>query len=194
MALILSTAVATEPITLTDAKIHLRVDGTDEDTYITRLLSVVRDHAETVSLHALAPQTWKLYLDAWPGDDFIEIPKPPLTSITSITYKDEDGDTNTLSTDVYFADTNRTPGRVVLKPDQVWPDENLYPSGAICITFVCGFAAAANVPPSAIQAMYVRLADMFENRESVVVGQQVNAMPDWFVHALLDLRLKALKW
>ena len=117
MNLKLVTGPITEPIGLTEAKAQLRVDHTTEDIYIESLIKAARDLVEDESLHALLTQTWDLYLDDWPADDFYEIPKPPLQSITNIKYTDEDGNESTLATTVYAVDTNRTPGGIYLKPD-----------------------------------------------------------------------------
>jgi len=194
MALKLITAPTDEPIGLAEAKAQLRVDHTAEDVYIESLIQAARDVVEVESLHALLTQTWGLYRDAWPADDFLEIPKPPLQSVTEITYKDENGDTQTLSTDVYFVDTNQTPGRVCLKPNQSWPSDSLWPYGAITITFVCGWTAARDIPPKAIQALKLQLADFYENRESLVVGQQVNQVASGISGLLFDLRAQAITW
>ena len=200
MNLVLNTGPTVEPITLDEAKAQLRVveAATEEDTYIERLIRAARDECEKRSLHALLTQTWELYLDEFPGESYIELPKPPLSSITSITYTTEDGNPDsptTLATSVYYADTNRIPGRVVLKPDQEWPSDSLYPSGAVCITFVCGYTAAKDIPEAARQWMFLQISDWFENREPVLMGQgnSVVAHPMWD-GLLNDMRFKAISW
>lgn len=193
MNLKLVTGPTDEPIGLTEAKAHLRIDHSTEDVYINGLIKAARDLVQNESLHALLTQTWALYLDAWPGGNFLELPMPPLQSVSSITYKTEDGSTETLSTDVYFADTNRTPGAVALKPDQEWPSDTLYPYGAICITFVCGWTAARDIPQEAIHALKLALSDFYEHRETIVIGQQANQVSP-FRNLLWDLRAQGITW
>ena len=84
MNLVLDTGPVSEPISLAEAKRQLRreADFTDDDVYIESLIKAARDVAETLSLHAMLTQTWKLYLDEWPDGDAIELPKPPLQSVT----------------------------------------------------------------------------------------------------------------
>src|SRR5690242_18545156 len=98
------TPPTSEPITLEEAKLHLRVDGVDDDTLITMLITAAREEVERLSFHALMTQTLELILDVWPYDKSvfpgwpygkIKIPRPPLQSVTSLTYKDSTGATTT---------------------------------------------------------------------------------------------------
>ncbi len=92
MALVLLTAPTEEPITLDEAKLHLRVEIDDDDTLILGMIKAAREYAEVVTHRRLITQTWRYYLDSWPEDkDYIEMPFPPLQSISSITYTDCDG-------------------------------------------------------------------------------------------------------
>lgn len=201
MAQMLSIAPIDEPISLAEAKRHLRVeyDFTADDVYIEGLITRVRDTAEAISLHALTPQTWKLYLDEWPDGNQVEIPRPPLSEVSSITYIPETGDPEspeTLAESVYYVDVNRVPGRVVLKPNQSWPSEALYPAGAICITFVCGYTAPQDIPQKARQAMFLLLGEWYENREPLTLGQGANVaqLPRGVDALLWDLRAQAVSW
>ena len=196
MNLVLDTGPVSEPISLAEAKRQLRreADFTDDDVYIESLIKAARDVAETLSLHAMLTQTWKLYLDEWPDGDAIELPKPPLQSVTEIKYTDEDGNESTLSTSVYSVDTNCTPGKIFLKPSQSWPSTALYPYNAIYIKFVCGWGGVADIPPTAKRAMLVLISDWYENRESVVVGSTVARLPGGAESLLFDLRSRAVKW
>ena len=112
----LVTAPATEPISLDDAKAHLRVDHTSENDLITSLITSFRamvDGVDGTLNRALITQTWDLLLDAFPcGDEYIEIPLPPLQSIESFTYKDTDGEVQTLTSSDYFLDQVSEPARL----------------------------------------------------------------------------------
>ena len=90
MSLTLIAAPILEPMTLAEAKLHLRVDGTDEDDLITALIVAARRRAEHLLTRALITQTWELTLDEFPAAD-IQLPKPGVLSIVSVKYLDSAG-------------------------------------------------------------------------------------------------------
>ncbi|OPX87737.1 MAG: Phage gp6-like head-tail connector protein [Pelotomaculum sp. PtaB.Bin104] len=178
MALKIKTQPASEPISLAEAKSHLRVDGTDEDTFIDGLISAAREDCEDFQSRAYITQTWELWLDNWPGSDCIDIPLPPLQSITSIKYYDTDGTEYTMATVDYFVDTKSYVGRVVLAYGKAWPSTTLRPANGVCIEFVAGYGdAAADLPAAVKQAMLLIIGDLYENRENTVIGKQTNELP-----------------
>lgn len=141
-------APQSEPITLTEAKLNLRVDGDDEDDLIRALIVAAREHIEDITRRALLTQTWDFCLDSWPDRDFIRLPFGNLQSVTSIKWKDTDGTetTLTLTTD-YLVETNGEQcGRIVLPYGGSWPTGTLYPSNPITIRFVCGWTTATLIP------------------------------------------------
>jgi len=95
MSLVQTIAPASEPITLTEAKAHLRVetDFTEDDTIIGTFISAARESCEARTGRQLVTATYALRLGGFPCGDSIELPKPPLVSVTSITYVDTDGTT-----------------------------------------------------------------------------------------------------
>lgn len=78
MGLKLSVAPVEEPVTLQEAKDHLRVDSDDEDLHITRLIKAARVDCENYQNRSYMPQTWELWQDAFPDKDDIVLPRPPL--------------------------------------------------------------------------------------------------------------------
>ena len=96
MALKLVTAPTTYPVTLAEAKLHCRVDGTDDDALITALITSATEMCEQQTGRALMTQTWLLTLDEFPTE--IELTRVPVQSISSVTYTDTAGATQTLST------------------------------------------------------------------------------------------------
>ena len=167
-----------EPISLAEAKRHLRVDINDDDVLITMLITAVREYVEEHILRrALISQTWDYYLDAFPAKDELVIPMPPLQSVTSISYTDENDVTTTFSATNYAVDTVSEPGRVKLKANASWPSVSLAPVNGVVTRFVAGYDAAAAVPQMIKQAMLLTIADLYENRESIVVGTIVQSIP-----------------
>ena len=173
MALVLVTGPASEPVSKEEAKAHLRVDGTDDDSYITALITTARRHVEAILRRALMPQTWKLVLDSWPTD-IVKFAKPPLTSVSSVTYLDENGDSQTFASTNYVVDTAGEPGRLTLAKDASWPTDELYTLGAVQIQFVAGYADVDAVPQEYKQAILLLVGHFYENREAVVAAQGAN--------------------
>lgn len=159
----LVTAPATEPVTLAEAKAHLRLEHDLDDTYVTTLIQAARQHAEEVCWRGMISQTWEVVLSAFPSCDSLELPHGALASITSVTYTDTDGDSQTLSTDVYEADTVSVPGRIRLKYGQSWPGSRTQ-WDAVRIQYVVGWADADSVPAPLKQAILLLVSQMYEHR------------------------------
>ncbi len=167
----LYTAPTEEPVDLDEIKTQLRIDGTTEDAYLDRLRIAARKYMEgTVLNRALITQTWDYYLQGWPGKNYIEIPLPPLVSITSIKYTDYLNVESTFANTEYIVDTVAEPGRVYLKWDKSWPSVSLQVVNAIVIRFVAGYGAAAAVPENIKQAILLQIGALYENREDEVLA------------------------
>lgn len=185
MRITTTTAPAVEPVTLTEAKIHLGLATTEaaaaaytnQDALLNRLIATARTQAEQETGRAFITQTKTYYLDKWPDETFIRLPYPTLQSAT-VTYRLEDDDDydNTLTTaDV---DIVSEPGRVVLQPNESWPSDTLYTDSPIKIVYVCGYGLAADVPEGIKSAILLKISDLYENRGEVVVGVSVSKIAD----------------
>lgn len=137
-----------------------------DDTLLTALIQAAREYVEGYQNRALCTQTLELVLDSWPVRDSIEIPKPPLQSVTSIKYKDSAGTESTWADTNYIVDPDSFLGRVVLADGISWPTATLYPAGGIRIQFVAGYGLAADVPQTTRQAMLLLIGHLYENREA----------------------------
>lgn len=176
-SIVVVTAPTVEPVSLTEAKAHLRVNWDDDDTYIESLISVARLKVEEVTWRALVTQTVRMNLDAFPASSVIEVPRPPLQSITSITYKLVDGSEETVSSDDYVVDTDSEPGRISLVSGATWPSDTLYPLAGVSITYVAGWEiveSVASTPKPIKQAILLMIGHLYENREDVVIAMGVN--------------------
>lgn len=175
----LATAPATEPLTATEAKLHLRVDHTTDDDLITSLIVAARQHCENFTGRALITQTWDLKLDAFPSlGEPIRLVKPPVSSVTSVTYVDADGATQTWTSSLYRTDlpagTWAQAGRIEPAHGESYPEIRQV-SNAVTVRCVHGYGAAATVPDAIKAAMKLLIGHWYENRESVIVG--ATAMP-----------------
>lgn len=179
----LITQAAQEPLSVEEAKEHLRVEVDAEDALIADYIAAARAWAEEYTGRALVTQTWQAHFAGWPADGVLELPKPPLQSVTWVKYTTDDGVTRTLGTSVYRVVTGREPGSVVLAPDQGWPSETLDAGLPVAVEFVCGYGAADAVPAGIRQALRWLVGHMTENREAVTMGttspQRVPMSAQW---------------
>lgn len=170
MGLTLVTAPATEPLTTAEAKAHLRVDSSDEDTYIDALVKAARQHIEEDLGRALITQTWDYTLDAFPSDgSAIQIPRPPLVSVTSVSYVDTAGATQTVTASDYVVNTGKRKGEITLAYGAAWPATRQQ-ANAVTIRFVAGYGAASAVPETIKTALRLTLGDFFDLRSGSIVG------------------------
>jgi uncharacterized phiE125 gp8 family phage protein len=167
-AITVITGPISEPVSLAEAKAQCRVDVTDDDALLTALIVAAREEVERHTWHAMVSQTLELVLDRWPACTFVELPRPPLASVTSIKYKDADGTETTWNSANYIVAAAHIPGRVVLADGASWPSDTLYPTEAIRIRYVAGWASAAVVPQSLKQSMLMLIAHWYEMREAAV--------------------------
>lgn len=166
MTVVVATPPIDEPITLAQAKAHLRVDHEADDALIVRLITAARRHVEKLCDRALMPQTWRLTLPAWPSDDQpVRLPGGLVRSITSVQYLDPDGDLTTYTD--YDSDLDSQPA--LIGPLSSWP-ATAARMNAARITYAVGYATAADVPADIIAAMLLIIGDLYANRESIVTG------------------------
>lgn len=163
MSLQLTTAPTVLAVSLAEAKLHLRVDGTDEDTLITALIGAACESAEQHTGRALLPQAWTLTLDAFPA--LIQLTRVPVTAVTSIKYDDLDGVEQTLAPADYTLSTGGDYGVATIVPTyaKAWPSTRAQP-GAVRVVFAAGYANAAAVPESIKAWIKLQVGAMFDNR------------------------------
>ena len=173
MALTITTATTFDPIGLDEAKQRLRITGSDEDEVIAAMIRSAVQWCENELNWKLTTQTWTYYLDCFPGD-IIRMPYPPLQSVTSIKYYNLSNVLTTLTEDTdYRVDINSKPARI--DPINSWP--SVYDRlNAVEILFVCGFASKELIVDDIKDAIYLRLADLYETRQNTQIGGANNAV------------------
>ncbi len=176
MGLSLVTPPVVEPITTSEAKAHLRVDGSEENAVIDLLIKTARRRAEALTGRALINQTWDYVLDA-PTGPIIRIPLNPVSSVTSISFTDKSAVTTVYPSANYVTDTISVPGRVILKSGHTW-DVDLQEANGMEIQFVAGYGTAPeNVPDDIRQAIFMLVGAWFENREAIATGTITAKIP-----------------
>jgi len=180
----LITGPTIEPVTLDDAKNHLRIDTTDEHTYIMDLVASARRLIELHSGRRFITQTWELALDKFPSGNAIALPYPPLQSVTSVTYYDTDDSDATFSSDDYYVDTYAEPGALALNYGESWPNTTLRPTNGIIVKYIVGYGdAETDVPEMYKQAIKILAAELYERREATDF-RQFYELP-WSVRQLI---------
>ncbi len=192
MALRLITAPTVEPISLTEAKAHLRVNHSDDDTIIGALITAATSFVDGPSGflgRALVAQTWELVIDEFPTSE-IQIPLPPLQSVVSVKYDDTAGIEQTLASTDYYVDDASEPGWIV-PISTGWPS-TIDAINAVRVRFIAGYDSdaasppdlTANIPGAIKAAMLLHIGALYEHRETVVVGQVATELP-WGADQLL---------
>lgn len=201
-----TTPPASEPVTLAEAKAHLRVSIDDDDDLISELIATARELCELWTSRAFLTTTFRLTLNRFPGQLFdpwgvfrnterepygvlfpIPIPVADLISVTSLSYVDVNGSTVVLDPSLYQVETG-APGRVYPAYGRTWPASRIQ-AEAITIVFVAGFTAdPAQLPKRVKAAIKLLVSHLYENREATTVVkleetpfalQSMVALLDW---------------
>lgn len=182
MALKVVTPPAVEPVTLQEAKDHLRVDTANEDALISQTIVAARKWCEAYSGLAFVTTVFDYYGDRLPA--LFELPRAPLQSVESIKHLDADGVLQTVSSSVYRVDAISAPARIALGYGQYWPDTQAVVNSVV-VRFTAGYGdAAADVPENLRQAILIMTAELYEQRQQSV-AQTLQQVP-FTVRALLD--------
>lgn len=161
------TTPAVEPITLAEAKAHIRVDHTADDTLIAGYITTAREWCEDYIDRTFVTQQLLMRLDAFPKD--IELPRPPMSAVgtatsVSITYTTGDSlATATLATSSYRVDRDSTPGVIRNVYNGSWPS-HLLDQNSVSVTWWAGYGGASSVPQRAKTAMLMCVHEIYEKR------------------------------
>lgn len=177
LPIVTTVAPENEPISLTEAKAHLQVEHTSDDTYIGSCIAAARAHCEAMTGTRLVAQTVVMRTDRWA--DLERLPLAPITSITSIQYVDTADAPQTVAGSVYEGRLYELEPSIVLKFNQTWPTIRV--NSLITITAVVGYAT---IPASVLHAIKILVGDMYMQRESG--GSVVRADIAASVEALLS--------
>ena len=200
MPLQLVTPPAEEPVSLIEAKLHLRVDFDEDDTLIASLIAAARQGAETLTGRQLITARWKQVLDCFPGPSLmgvpagqafslpghaILLPKAPVQSVVSIDYLDMGATSQTMHASSYTVDNACEPARITPVFGQIWPI-CLPQIGAVSVTFDAGYGTAAQVPEGIKSWIKLRVGSLYAHREEVALLNRgsIESLP--FVDGLLD--------
>lgn len=179
---------AVEPLSLEEAKVHLRVDAdmTEDDALIRVLIAAARRNCETQTGRSLITQRWRLTLDQFPAGP-AHLERGPVQSVDELSWLGADGATtsNPLpAAPAYAIDLAGGRARIAPAYGRVWPTALPQP-GAVSIDYTTGYGAQASAVPESLRAwMLLRLATLYNNREAIATG--ISVTPLTYVDSLLD--------
>ena len=207
------TPPAAEPVTLAEAKAYARVDISADDSLISAMIVAAREAGERETRRAFMPQTLELTLDAFPRRycpgrplssayradgygryvprfDKVELPRPPLAAVTSVSYLDPTTGVLTVlnsSTYVLVQESDDVPVFLVPVFGTDWPAVQLMPA-AVRIRYTAGWPDAASVPEEIKAWIKTKVSTFYENREEFIADVRAAALeyPNRFVDRLLD--------
>ena len=170
-----ATGPAVEPLTVAEAKLHLRVDISDDDAYIGTLITAAREWVENYLDRTLITTQLILRAAEFPTEE-LELPRPPMVASGTatavvITYTLADTTTATLSTALYRVDRTTTPGNVAPIINGTWPSDVIEDANAVAVTYWAGYGpTSASVPATIRHAMLMLIGHWYESRSTVLVG------------------------
>lgn len=175
------TPPAIEPVTWQEVALQLRYDDPDQDIQdqIEDLITSAREWCESYQNRAYITQTLELALDGWPACGAVELPRPPLQSVSSVTYTDNNGADTVWDASNYSFDDYAFVGKLVKKRYASWPAASLAEVNGVKIQFVTGYGLTADKVPQRIRQAITTLATHWFDHG--------RCDPPPAVYALLDL-------
>lgn len=178
-----------EPVTLAEARLWARIDADDtsQDAMVMLLVGAMREYAENITGRSFIQRTLEVAYDCFPSH-VINLPYPPLVSVSSISYLDTDGAWQVFSggsPSEFQVDTYHEPGMVWPLYLESWPNTRTE-LNAVRIRYVAGYSGPSAIPRALKIWMQARITTLYENREQIIVGTSVNDLPRAYVDGLLD--------
>lgn len=186
MRLSVLTPPAEEPVSLAEAKAHLRLEISDDDAVVARLIKAARQRCEGEIARSFVTTGWRLKLDGFPsllrfpssrpssrwlerGTYWgyllpIEIPRADLLAVSAVSYVNTLGVTTTLSPTLYTVSAG-APGAVYPAYGTRWPATRAQPD-ALTVDFTAGYGTASSVPECLKEAILLLVGHLYEHREA----------------------------
>ena len=188
----------TEPVTLAEATLHLKVDSIADNSLITMLIKAARQSAENFTARALASQVLELILDDF-SQEKIVLPRPPVENVLWVKYRNSSGIEATVPSSDYIAFVDADPAEVVPAYCKSWPSFIPYPRGAVRIRYTAGYKPGSPNPelllPEAIkEAILLSVGSWYENRQDLLArGHIPKSLPLGAEYLLYQYRIWSFK-
>jgi len=152
--------------------------NTTQDPYLSALITVARRQAESITKRRFITQQWQQMLDWWPIGITFRLLLPPIQSVQSVQYYDQNSTLQTLDPTTYEVSYTQQAARVSLLNGFWWPTLRIMKLDPVVINFTTGYGdTAASVPQGIKQAMLLMIAHWYNQREDVLMGSQAMIVP-----------------
>ncbi len=172
-----------EPITLAEAKAHLRVDHDEDDDLISNYITSARTQAENYLQRTLLETVWEATFTRF--ETALKLRKAKVTEIVTVKYLDTAGAEQTLASDKYKLKSSYEPALLVPAFGLSWP-ATCQDLEAVKVRYKAGYGTTADkVPQPICQWILLQVGNLYENRETEVLGI-TSTLSDSFFTGLLD--------
>jgi len=168
------TPASTYPVSLTEAKSHLKVDTTADDTYITSIIKAATQLSEEYTNRFFIDTVIEQYASSFA--DLQTLFKSKVSAVAYVKYYDSDNSLQTLSATVYDTQLNYEPSQIQLADGQSFP-EITKRNDAVVARYTVGYGTASDVPEIIKQAILLTIGNFYQNRNSVVIGRIATELP-----------------
>jgi len=169
------TPASTYPVSLTEAKSHLKVDTTADDTYITSIIKAATQLSEEY--------TNRFFIDTvidQTCSDFAQLQtlfKSKVSAVAHVKYYDNDNSLQTLSATIYDTQLQYEPSQIQLAENQSFPSITKR-NDAVVARYTVGYGSSASDVPEIIkQAILLTIGNFYQNRASVITGKTATELP-----------------
>ena len=156
------TPPTTEPLTLSEVKSHLRIDGNYDDVLLNSCITSARMFFESQCEISIASQELLLALDSF--DDIVYLPRGPVQSVEDISYADSENNQDSMAD--WIEDLVSNPARITPAFSQSWP-ATAEVVNAVQVSYTAGYSTAELVPKLLKSGMLFYVAHLYENRSAV---------------------------
>lgn len=188
MTSILVAPPAAEPVSLAEAKAHLRIGHAEEDQLIGALIASARRVTEARTGLCLIAQAWTLFRDGWPEDGMIPLPVWPVRAVEELAVFGEDGEKAVIEPSHYLVDTASRPARLVLRGSRQWQGPGRAVNG-IAIRIAAGFGTAPESVPEPLRQAVLLLAAHFYGSRGEEAGPRMPSGLDALIDPYRAVRL-----
>lgn len=158
-----------EPLTLDEAKQHLRLEIDDDDDFVSKTITAAREYVEQYCWRGAMTQTWELILPGFEGcEQAIDLPKGDVQSVSFVHYVDPTGVQQTLDPSLYSLE-DQAPAKLHRVFGERWPHTRRQ-WDAVRVRYVLGWATADDVPISVKHAMLLLIGELYEFRTLDIAG------------------------
>ena len=188
MSAILNTPPLVEPVSLSEARAHLRVTHGDDDTYISTLIKTARTSVEAQTGLGLISQAWSVFLDDWPQGGVIKIPLAPVIDVTDIKVYGDDDVAAIIDPAHYYEDRTSRPSRIVLRGSRTWAKPARAANG-IEILLNVGFGATSASVPEPLREAVLQLVGRWYAMRGDGVGDEKSLLIAQLLRPYREVRL-----